>query len=397
MEQREPVTVEKVQAEFLRRMQRAATLVARGPGRVNLIGEHTDYNDGFVLPVAIDRAAFAAASPRQDRLLRVWATQYQAEMILDLDRATPDATREWGMYILGMAAMIERDGYQLCGADLVIDGDVPTGAGLSSSAALENAVGAALAAIAGLHIPPVRMAQIGQKTENQFVGVNSGIMDQMISALGQAQHALLIDCRSYTYRPISMPADVRLVVCDSKVSRELAGSAYNERRAQCEEAVRLLQTVLPDIVALRDVTPDQLAQHEHLLSPLVRQRARHVVTENARTVEGAERLVAGDLQAFGQLMNESHRSLRDDYEVSSPQLDLLAKTAQRVPGVFGSRLTGAGFGGCTISLVAPDAVASMITAVQDAYSRSFQITPEVYVCMASDGAQVIPLAGTALA
>jgi galactokinase len=192
-----------------------------------------------------------------------------------------------------------------------------------------------------------------------------------------------------------MPADVRLVVCDSKVSRELAGSAYNERRAQCEDAVKRLQTVLPGIVALRDVTPAQLARHEQLLPPAVRRRARHVVTENARTVEGAEYLAAGDLRSFGRLMNESHQSLRDDYEVSSPQLDLLVQTAQLVPGVFGSRLTGAGFGGCTVSLVAPDAVEAMIAAIFASYRRSFQMTPEVYVCTASDGTAVIPSAGTA--
>jgi galactokinase len=234
------------------------------------------------------------------------------------------------------------------------------------------------------------MAQLGKQTENEFAGVNSGIMDQMISALGQAQHALLIDCRSYDFRPIPMPPEVRIVVCDSKVSRALAGSAYNERRAECEEAVAQMQSVLPGIKALRDVSPAQLDEHQNLLSPLVLRRARHVVTENARTVEAAERLSAGDLQRFGVLMNESHRSLRDDYEVSSPQLDLLVSAAQAVPGVYGARLTGAGFGGCTVSLVDPGVVDDMIASVSDAYQNAFGRPPEIYVCTASDGARVLP-------
>ncbi len=385
------VSAESVTTQFVERNGRKPALVARGPGRVNLIGEHTDYNDGFVLPVAIDRAAFVAAAPRDDRLLQVWASQYEAEATLNLDDARPGVAHDWGVYVLGMAAVIERDGYPLRGADMVIDGDVPSAAGLSSSAALENAVGAALVALAGVDVSPLRLAQLGQQTEHEFAGVNSGIMDQMISALGQAQHALLIDCRSYSYRAIPMPADVRIVVCDSKVSRELAGSAYNERRAQCEEAVSLLQKVMPGITSLRDVNPQQLAEHQALLPPIVFLRARHVVTENARTLEGAERLQAGELRRFGELMNESHRSLRDDYAVSSPQLDLLVSAAQAVRGVYGSRLTGAGFGGCTVSLAAPEAVDNLVDAVGSAYRAAFSRAPDVYVCTASDGARVTRL------
>ena len=391
MEQRTRVTADAVAREFEQRMGRTPTLVARGPGRVNLIGEHTDYNDGFVLPAAIDRAAYVAAAPRDDRRLRAWANHYGAEVTLELDRAAPGVAQDWAVYVLGMAAMIEGEGHRLSGADLLIDGDVPGGAGLSSSAALENAVGAALVALDGIDISPLRIAQLGQQTEHQYAGVNTGIMDQMISALGQAQHALLIDCRSYEFRPIPMPPDVRIVVCDSKVSRELAGSAYNERRAQCEEAVRLLQPALPGIKALRDVSPEELDTHRDLLPPLVYRRALHVVTENARTLEAAERLQDGDLERFGVLMNESHRSLRDDYEVSSPQLDTLVAAAQAVPGVYGARLTGAGFGGCTVALVRPDAVEQMITQVTHAYQQAFAKAPEVYVCIASDGARVTRL------
>lgn len=388
MAQRTLVTPAAVTQQFKARMGYAPVLVARGPGRVNLIGEHTDYNDGFVLPVAIDRAAFVAAAPRDDRKIRAWATHYQTEVLLDLDQAAPGVASDWAAYVLGMAAVLEQDGHRLSGADLVIDGDVPGGAGLSSSAALENAVGAALVALNHLNVSPLRIAQLGQQTEHRYAGVNSGIMDQMISALGQAQHALLIDCRSYEFRPIPMPPDVRIVVCDSKVSRELAGSAYNERRAQCEQAVRLLEGVLPGVKALRDVSVDELETHRDLLPELVYRRARHVVTENARTLEGAERLQAGDLERFGVLMNESHRSLRDDYEVSSPQLDTLVAISQTIPGVYGARLTGAGFGGCTVALAQPDAVEQLITEVTREYQQAFALTPEVYVCIASDGARV---------
>ncbi len=389
MSQGRRVSAEQVARDFEAYMGEPPLLVARGPGRVNLIGEHTDYNEGFVFPVAIERAAYVAATPRDDRKLRMWATQFQEEFVLDLDQAEPQNAISWGIYVLGMAAMIEKDGHRLRGANLVIDGDVPTGAGLSSSAALENAVGVALATLAGVSIPPVRMAQIGRRTENEFVGVQSGIMDQMISAMGQAYHALLIDCRTYTYDPIPMPENVRIVVCDSKVSRELASSAYNVRRAECEEAVSILSSVLPGITALRDVTTEQLAEYEALLPPVVFQRARHVVTENARTVEGAERLRAGDAARFGELMNASHASLRDDYAVSSPQLDLLVSTAQSVPGVYGSRLTGAGFGGCTVALTTPEAVEELTATVSSAYEAAYGVTPNIYVSQASDGARVV--------
>ena len=389
MDESKRVTAGGVAREFVERMGRPPTLVARGPGRVNLIGEHTDYNEGWVLPVAIDRAAYVAAAPRPDRLLHVWASHYQTDVTLDLDRAAPGMAEDWAVYVLGMAAMIEHDGYTLRGADLVIDGDVPNGAGLSSSAALENAVGVALVALAGVDVPPVRLAQLGQQTEHQYAGVMSGIMDQMISALGQSKHALLIDCRSFDYRPVPVPSDVRIVVCDSKVSRELAASAYNERRAQCEAAVARLKSVLPAITALRDVTPEQLEAHKALLDDVVWRRARHVVTENSRTLRGAKQLEDGDVASFGALMNESHRSLRDDYEVSSAQLDVLVAAAQGAPGVYGSRLTGAGFGGCTVSLVAPDAVQILIATVTSAYQDAFDQTPEVYVCEATDGARIV--------
>ena len=239
----------------------------------------------------------------------------------------------------------------------------------------------------GHEIDGVERAQIGKRTENEWIGLQSGIMDQMISALGERDHALLVDCRDYTTTPIPLPAAVRIVVCDSKQSRQLAHSAYNQRRSECETAVQLLQAALPSIQTLRDVSEAQLAAHAALLPPVIGQRARHVISENARVLQGVAALRRGDLLTFGRLMNEAHRSLRDDYAVSSVALDTLVAAAQAVPGVYGSRLTGAGFGGCTVSLVAPDAVETFRHAVSAAYEAALGIQPDIYVCRASAGAR----------
>lgn len=370
---------------FAQHFGTSPTLIGRAPGRVNLIGEHTDYNEGFVLPVAIDRQAAVAARARDDREIHIFAEQFNERATLDLDRLSHDE-RSWSTYAAGMAALLEAHGYRLRGMDLVIMGDVPLASGLSSSAALEVALGTTFAALYGHQVPGVTLAQLAQRTENEWIGVNSGIMDQMISALGKAGHALLIDCRDYTSTPIPMPENVRIVVCDSKKSRELAHSAYNERRAQCEEAVRLLSEVLPHVHSLRDVTLEDFARHAELLTPVVRQRARHVVSENARVLASVQALQAGDLAQFGQLMNESHRSLRDDYAVSSKELDTLVEAAWNVEGTYGSRLTGAGFGGCTVSLVAPEAVPSFEQAVATAYEQTTGYRPDIYICVASQGA-----------
>ena len=374
--------------EFRRRFDAAPTHTARAPGRVNLIGEHTDYNDGFVLPVAIDRAAYVLGRARSDRRLHVYAVTLDETAELDLDSLAPDAVQGWSAYVAGMADFLGRDGHQLVGADLLIDGDVPQGAGLSSSAALEVATGSMLLALAGNEIDRVALARTGQQTENQYIHVQSGIMDQMISALGQADHALLIDCRDYSTDPVPLPSGVQIVVSNSKVKRELAQSGYNERRAQCDEAVRILQTVLPGIRALRDVSSAQLAEYAHLLPPVVLKRTRHVVTENERVLESRDALRAGDLPRFGALMNEAHRSYRDDFEASVPAIEVLVDAAWSVPGVIGSRLTGGGFGGCTVSLVVPDAVAQFRQDVTAAYEQAMGYAPDIYVCQASNGVSV---------
>jgi len=363
--------------------------ITRGPGRVNLIGEHTDYNEGFVLPVAIDRAAYIAARSRPDRALRVFNAQQNEAAELSLDALKPGVFGGWAAYVAGMADFLQRDGHRLSGADLLVDGDVPQGAGLSSSASFEVALGATLLHLSGQPIDKVGLARAGQRTEHEYINARTGIMDQLISALGRQGHALLIDCRDYSTQPIPLHGDVQIVVCDSKVKRELAQSGYNQRRAECDEAVRLLQQQRPGIRSLRDVTLDDLARWGELLPPDVLKRARHVVSEDARVLESADVLRQGDLERFGRLMNDAHRSYRDDFEASLPPIEVLVSAAQEVPGVYGSRLTGGGWGGCTVSLVRGSAVERFRERVGDAYRDAVGYEPEIYVCAASEGVEVI--------
>jgi galactokinase len=367
--------------------------LVRAPGRVNLIGEHTDYNEGFVLPAAIDRAAYIAALPRSDRQLHVYAVQMDERATIDLDQLRPDAVSGWAAYVAGMADYLQQAGHGLVGAGMVIDGDVPQGAGLSSSAALEVAAGATLLGLAGIELDRVGLAQAGQRTEHTYIHVNSGIMDQMISALGRRNHALMIDCRDYSAQPIPLRGDAQIVVCDSRVKRELAQSGYNTRRAECDEAVRLLGDRISGISTLRDVSPEQLNEHADLLPPDVLKRARHVVTENARVLQSAEALRRGDLKRFGALMNEAHRSYRDDFEASLREIEVLVSAAQGLNGVYGSRLTGGGWGGCTVSLVDADAVDRFCSTVAEIYEHEVGYAPAIYACVASDGVEIIPFRG----
>ncbi len=360
-------------------------LIVRAPGRVNLLGEHTDYNDGFVLPVAIDRAAYVAARSREDNVMQSYAVQFEQTDSFTLDQIERSTTRPWSNYLRGVTrALLARD-LQLRGADLLIDGDVPLGSGLSSSAALEVAVGYALQRLNNLNLLGEELALLAQGAENTFVGVQCGIMDQFISAMGQANHALLLDCRDLSYRLVPLPTDVRVVVCDSRVQRTLAASGYNQRRAECDEAVRLLQHYLPRIRALRDVTPEDFARYGTELPPVIQARARHVVSENSRTLAGAAALEAGDVVTFGALMDASHASLCDDYAVSVPELDVLVAAARAVPGCYGSRLTGAGFGGCTVSLVDQAAVERFQAQVIEQYRQETGREALIYVCRAGEG------------
>ncbi|MFN5058328.1 MAG: galactokinase [Chloroflexota bacterium] len=375
----------RIHAKFVSRFNSAPTLIVRAPGRVNLIGEHTDYNDGFVLPAAIDRATFIAASPRTDKRVRVLAADLNEEDEFGIDQIERSGMRPWSNYIRGMIKSLLAAGHVINGADMVVASSVPRGAGLSSSAALEVATGYVFQLFHNLNILGEELALMAQATENHFVGVNCGIMDQFIVTLGQANHALLIDCRDLNYQAVPLPTGVSVVICDSHIERTLAGSAYNQRRAECDQAVEILKQSLPGIKALRDVTSAQLQEHGHLLSPVVRQRARHVISENERVIAGVSTLQAGNVAEFGRLMNASHASLRDDYAVSIPEMDALVAAAQRVSGCYGSRLTGAGFGGCTVSLVANDAVERFRHEVAAAYLANTGRSATIYVTQAADG------------
>jgi len=360
----------------------------RAPGRVNLIGEHTDYNDGFVLPVAIDRDVLVAARPRTDRTVRLYSLNFDARSEFSLDAIDHDRAQPWSNYVRGLAFYLQEAGLPLRGMDAVVEGNVPIGSGLSSSAALEVASATTFLTLAEVELDPVKMALLCQKAENRFVGVNCGIMDQYISALGRAGHALLIDCRSLEYELVPVAGGgVRVVVADTGVRRGLAGSEYNVRRRQCEEAARTLGRLLGrEVRALRDVSVAELAAHGGALPEVNRKRAEHVVSENSRTLEGVAALRRGDLARFGVLMNESHVSLRDLYEVSCAELDALAEAAWRVPGVLGARMTGAGFGGCAVALVREEAIAEFQARVGEAYRAKLGREAQVYVCQVVDGA-----------
>lgn len=379
------LNITSLRAQYQQRYGIHPRLIVRAPGRVNLIGDHTDYNDGFVFPVAIDRATYVAARPRTDPTIRVVAADLGDEDAFTIDVTERSSDHPWSNYVRGVVRALRVAGHPLSGADLLIASDVPRGAGLSSSAALEVATGYAFQMLNRLNILGEELALLAQGAENSFVGVQCGIMDQLISVFGRADHALLIDCRDLSYRPVPLPPSVAVVVCDSHVERALVGSAYNQRRQECEEAVRLLRRWYPKILALRDVSDDQFAAHEADLPEPVRARARHVISENGRAVHGAAALEAGDVAAFGRLMNESHASLRDDYQVSVPEMDILVATAQQLDGCYGSRLTGAGFGGCTVSLVEAGAVRRFSDDLQRAYYTATGRDATVYVCRASDG------------
>jgi galactokinase len=361
----------------------APSVVVRAPGRVNLIGEHTDYNDGFVLPLAIERAVWIALRPRNDRAVRVWSADFDqwAELELDdLDHGSP----EWSEYLRGTAWALDQAGHRVQGWEGTLGSDVPIGAGLSSSAALELATARAFAAVSGLAWDPTDMARLAQLAENEWVGVNCGIMDQMISASGRQDHAILIDCRSLETRPVPLPTGTVMVILDTATRRGLVGSAYNERRARCEAAASHF-----GVAALRDVTPEQLEARAAELDETTSRRARHVVTENARTLAAAEAMVASDAERLGRLMDASHQSLRDDFEVSSQELDAMVEIARAQPGCRGARMTGAGFGGCAVALVDDRASARFVAGVSAAYRERTGLDSQIYVTGASPGAAVV--------
>jgi galactokinase len=360
--------------------------VFRAPGRVNLIGEHTDYNDGFVMPAAIDFYTWIAVAARDDRKLVVQSTNFPDSVEVDLQSSEPSPRNHWTDYVVGVAVMLERAGHRLRGANLLARGEVPIGAGLSSSAAIEVASAMALLSVSGLDMQRTGVAKLCQRAENEFVGARCGIMDQFISRCGRAGHALLLDCRSLDYRLLLVPHGVSLVICNTMVKHELATGEYNARRAECEEGVRRLSRFLPHVRALRDVSLCDVEKYAASLPEIIYKRCRHVVTENERVTDAATSLERGDLPAFGKLMRDSHLSLRDDYQVSCSELDLMVDLAARLPGVFGARMTGGGFGGCTINLVQTEAVPAFKRDIANAYEKATGLAPQIFVTPAAEGA-----------
>jgi galactokinase len=356
------------------------------PGRVNLIGEHTDYNDGFVMPAALEFYTYVAIAPRNDRQVHVYSLDFQESREFNLDAMAPGPSGDWSNYVRGVAAALEGAGHRVSGANLVIKGEVPVGAGLSSSAAIEVSSALAFLANSGIELDRAQVARLCQQAEHEYAGTKCGIMDQFIACFGRANHALLLDCRSLTYNPLKLDEQLHIVICNTKVKHELVSGEYNLRRAECEAGVRYLQERLPGIRALRDVTLDEFERYGGSMPEVTFRRCRHVISENERVLAAAQALQSADLSEFGQLMAESHRSLRDDYEVSCAELDFMVKIAQRLPGVFGARLTGGGFGGCTVNLVSADVVEGFRKTVAREYQAATGLRPDIYICTAADRA-----------
>lgn len=382
------VDVSRLRAEFQALYAKEAQVFS-APGRVNLIGEHTDYNEGFVLPMAIERRAYVAGAPNGSSRVRVKSLTLGQSFELDLERPGPKRRGQWIDYVEGTArALLDRN-LPVVGTDLLIDSDVPAGAGVSASAALELSIGLTLAVLGGTAEPDrVKLALAGQAAEHQYVGTMCGIMDQYIAAMGQRDAALLIDCRSLETRSVPIRlGEVSVLVCDTRVKHELSSSEYNLRRAECLRASNILAKSLPGVRTLRDVSVADFERHATELPGVVRSRCRHVVTENARTLAAADALSAGDLRTMGKLMSESHVSLRDDYAVSCEELDVAVDIAGAEPGVYGSRMTGGGFGGCTVSLVDNAAVPRVSRAVKQAFAARGWKEPELFASTACEGAR----------
>lgn len=370
--------------EFERTYHRRPHYIARAPGRVNMIGEHTDYNDGFVLPAAIERETRIVLAPRNDDEVHMVASDLGRETVFSLHQIATSADQPWSNYVRGVAFGLKERGYPLRGADMLVHGTVPIGSGLSSSAALEMASAQAFAAAGGFKVPPEEAARVGQAAEHMFVGAKTGLMDQLASALGQAGHLLLIDIRSLEYEPVPVPKHAAILIADTSLRRSLATSAYNERRSQCEEAAQAM-----GVPALRDATMEMLDAVD--VPDVVRKRAAHVIQEDERVLQAVEAFRAGDLGFAGQLMNASHFSLRDLYGVSGRELDVMSGLLRSQPGCYGARLTGAGFGGCCVALMDADAVEAAIPVVSAAYEAETGLKPALYPTRAAAGANTIAL------
>jgi galactokinase len=375
---------------FRRQFGREEPRLFAAPGRVNLIGEHTDYNEGFVLPMAIDRTTVVAAKANDGRRVRVHSLNLNETAEFDLDDAGPKRRGRWLDYVEGVAQALEARGLALRGADILLSSDVPVGAGLSSSAALEISVGSALLGVSGVELSKVELALAGQQAEHDYVGIKCGIMDQLVVACGSKGRALLIDCRSLEMSLIPLDtSSTAIAICDTRVKHELSSSEYNTRRAECERGVEMFRRWLPGIRSLRDVSLSDFRAHEEQLPEPIRSRCRHVVTENARTLRAADALRADDFGEMGRLMRESHDSLRDDYEVSCRELDVLVEIASSVDGVLGARMTGGGFGGCTVNLLGREALGTFQEQVAAEYNKATGKPPTIYISDPADGAREI--------
>jgi len=360
-------------------------LLVEAPGRVNLIGEHTDYNDGFVLPAAIQFRTTVAIAARCDRRVVIASQNYSEQVEFEMEQLPGTARRHWSDYAVGVARKLKEHGIALPGANLLIYGDVPLGAGLSSSASLEVAVCGAFLAVSEAKLDGADMARLCQRAENEFVGARCGIMDQFVSVHGFKDHALLLDCRSLEYRQLPIPDDLRLVICNTMVRHSLAGGEYNQRRKECETGAQFFAGRGAGVSALRDVSLSSFRKYEEVMPENIRKRCRHVITEDARVMKAVEALEKQDIGLFGELMRESHASLRDDFQVSCQELDVMVELAGEVEGVYGARMTGGGFGGCTINLVKSEAVEDFKVKVSEGYQLATGRKPEIYVCTAADG------------
>ena len=368
----------------------ATPRIFAAPGRVNLIGEHTDYAEGFVMPAAIDFATLAAISPRTDGQIAIFSENFGEEVSHPADALPASATGHWSDYPLGVLAILAGQGYTIPAFSLTLWGDVPLGSGLSSSAAIEVATATAVTAFLGVSIPGPALARLCQRAENEFVGASCGIMDQFISVNGREDHALLLDCRDLSFRLAPIPHDVALVIANTMVKHSVAGSGYTTRRAEVEEACRILATHRPEIKFLRDATLADLAAWGHEIPLNALKRARHVITENIRTVAAADALMRNDMPELGKLMHEAHISYSQDFEGSCAECDIMVDLAQDLPGLIGARLTGGGFGGCTINLVKKEHAATFAAQLKARYKQATGIDPEIHICHASDGAHPIP-------
>lgn len=381
--------IENVVLEFSRRFDNDPILV-KAPGRVNLIGEHTDYNEGFVLPAAIDKVIILGFASNGSKKARLHSIDMKESCEIDLSMDLQKSDQHWANYILGVVDQLQKRGDKIEGFDCVFGGDIPIGAGLSSSAALEGGVVLGLSKLFDLSIPKTEMAQIGQAAENQFVGMQCGIMDQFANIQGKEGHALKLDCRSLEFELYPFHrSDIKIILCDTNVHRELTSSEYNIRRQQCEEGVQIMKKYYTEVKSLRDIDLPTLKKHMGDFNPTVFQRCKFVLEENNRVEAACEALTNDDLDTFGQLMYESHYGLRDLYEVSCKELDALVDIAETLDGVFGSRMMGGGFGGCTINLVKDEFVDEFVCSVEAQYSEKIGDGLEIYQASISDGTKQI--------